>query len=170
MSAEKKKLQRKLAEDILKRARDGEDFAKLAKEFSEDPASKERGGDTGTFPRGLPQVPPEFEARAFSLEPNQVGDIVTTQAGYHIIKLLEKKPAKKLELAEVAARLKQDLKRDGMMKLVPGYLDGVMKEGNVEILDKDLGKFMEEQRAAEKEMLKKAGAKPAEETKTPVKN
>ena len=162
MSAEKKQLQRKLAEDILKRARAGEDFAKLAKDFSEDPASRDRGGDTGTFRRGLPQVPPEFEARAFALEPNQISDVVTTAVGYHIIKLLEKKPAKKMELAEVEARLKADLKRDGMMRLAPGYMEGAMKEAGIEILDKDLNKIIEDQRAAEKEALKKAAKAEAE--------
>lgn len=162
MSAERKQEKRKFAEEILKRARGGEDFAKLAKEHSDDPKSRDRGGDTGQFPRGLPQVPPEFEARAFSLEPNQIGDLVTTPMGYHIIKMLERKPAKKLELAEVATRLKADLKRDGMAKLVPGYLENAMKEGNVEILDKDLKKYIEDQRAAEKEALKRAEARAAE--------
>lgn len=164
MLGEKKQLQRKVAEDILKRARGGEDFAKLAKDFSEDTRSRERGGDTGFFRRGLPQVPPEFEARAFALEPDQISDIVTTALGYHIIKLLEKKPAKKLELAEVATRVKADLKREGMMKQVPGYLESVAKEANIEILDKDLNKIIEDQRAADKEALKRA-AKAAEDAK-----
>jgi parvulin-like peptidyl-prolyl isomerase len=164
ISEEKKKLQRKLAEDILKRVRAGEDFAKLAKDFSEDPMSRDRGGDTGAFRRGLPQVPAEFEARAFALEPNQISEVFTTALGYHIIKLLEKKPAKKIELAEIEARLKADLKRDGMIKLIPDYMEKVVKEAGVEILDKDLNKLIEDQRAAEKEALKKA-AKAAEDAK-----
>src|ERR1035437_4571431 len=74
-----KTAKRKELEGILKRARAGEDFAALAKEFSEDPASKEKGGES-KFARG--QMPPEllaFESAAFSLNTNQVSDIVTTK-------------------------------------------------------------------------------------------
>src|SRR5260370_23096101 len=92
LSDDQKKAKRKQIDDILKRARDGEDFAKLAKEYSEDPGSKDKGGEY-TFPRG--QMVPEFEAAAFSLKTNQVSDVVTTQFGYHIIKLSEKLPPKK---------------------------------------------------------------------------
>ena len=92
LSKEVKDAKHKQMEDILKRARAGEDFAKLAKEFSEDPGSKDNGGEY-KFPRG--QMVPEFEAAAFSLKTNQISDIVTTQYGYHIIKLGEKSRPRK---------------------------------------------------------------------------
>jgi parvulin-like peptidyl-prolyl isomerase len=77
------------AEDVLKRVKAGEDFAKLAKEFSTDPGSKEKGGDLGWFGHG--QMVPEFEKAAFAMQPGQVSDIVESQFGYHIIKVDEKK-------------------------------------------------------------------------------
>ncbi len=77
------------AEDVLKRARGGEDFSKLAKEFSTDPGSKDKGGDLGWFGPG--QMDPTFEKAAFALQPGQISDIVETQFGYHIIKVDEKK-------------------------------------------------------------------------------
>jgi len=83
------KQNRSKAEEVLKRARAGEDFAKLAKEFSTDPGSKEKGGDLGWFGHG--QMVPEFEQAAFALQPGQISDIVQTKFGYHIIKLEDRK-------------------------------------------------------------------------------
>ncbi len=135
LTDEQKKAKHKLAEDIRKRAVGGEDFAKLAKEYSDDPGSKDNGGEY-TFPRG--QMVPEFEAAAFSLGTNQVSDIVTTQFGYHIIKLSEKLPAKKAELAKVADDLKESLKNQELQKQLPDYLEKIQKEADIQILDEKL--------------------------------
>ena len=80
------KVARQKAEDILKRARSGEDFDKLAKENSDEPGAKQSGGDLGWFGRGRMVKP--FEDAAFALKDNEISDIVESQFGYHIIQVL----------------------------------------------------------------------------------
>jgi parvulin-like peptidyl-prolyl isomerase len=130
-----KAAKRKQMEGLLKRARAGEDFAALAKEFSEDPGSKDKGGEY-KFPKG--QMVPEFDAAAFSLNTNQVSDIVTTKFGFHIIKLSEKIPAQKVEYAKASSDIKDGLTQQALQKQFPEYLAKLKKEAGVEILDEKL--------------------------------
>ena len=80
------KVSRQKAEDLLKRARAGEDFDKLAKENSDEPGAKESGGDLGWFGRG--RMVKAFEDAAFALKDNEISDIVESQFGFHIIQRL----------------------------------------------------------------------------------
>lgn len=73
------------AMEILAKIRAGEDFAQLARRFSDDPGSKDRGGDLGWFRRG--QMVPEFEQAAYALPPGAVSGIVESAFGFHIIKV-----------------------------------------------------------------------------------
>lgn len=77
------------AKKILDRVKAGEDFNKLAKEYSIDPIAKENNGDLGYFRHG--DMVEEFETAAFALKPGQVSEVVKSQHGYHIIKVEDKK-------------------------------------------------------------------------------
>ncbi len=95
------------AEDVLKQARAGADFAELAKKFSEDEASQKNGGDLDYFGRG--RMVAEFDQVAFTLEPNKISDLVKTQYGYHIIKVVDKRAAITRPLADVRQQIQDQL-------------------------------------------------------------
>ncbi len=86
---EEKEYARKKLEGIRKRILDGESFESMARIYSEDPGSAMKGGELGEFSRGV--MYPEFEAAAFALQPNEVSNIIETEAGYHILKLIKRK-------------------------------------------------------------------------------
>jgi peptidyl-prolyl cis-trans isomerase SurA len=86
---EEKAYARHKLEGIRKRIIDGESFESMARIYSEDPGSSMKGGELGDFSRGV--MFPEFEAAAFVLQPGEVSDIVETEAGYHILKLIKRK-------------------------------------------------------------------------------
>ncbi len=95
------------AEEILKQAKAGADFAELAKKYSEDEASAKNGGDLDYFGRG--RMVPEFDQAAFSMEPGQISDLVKTQYGYHIIKVVDKKAASTRSLGDVRQQIVDQL-------------------------------------------------------------
>ncbi|HXT26192.1 MAG TPA: peptidylprolyl isomerase [Candidatus Eisenbacteria bacterium] len=98
---------KKKAEDTLKQVKKGAKFDELAKKYSEDPGSKEKGGDLGWLVQG--QTVPEFEKAAFSLPPGAVSDLVKTQYGFHIIKVLEKETAHTKPFDEVKDSIRAPL-------------------------------------------------------------
>ena len=105
---------RKQAEDLLTKIKGGADFAQLATKFSEDEASKEKGGDLDFFGRN--QMVKEFEDAAFSLEPGQVSGLVKSSFGYHIVKVAEKRPAATRPFEEVRPQIEDQLKWDRVQK------------------------------------------------------
>ena len=137
ISEPEKMQKRRLADSVLVRAKAGEDFSKLVGEFSDDEASKEKGG-IYSIARAAEDpnraVVPEFEAAAFSLGLNKISDIVATRYGYHIIKMLEKIPVRRNELAAVAARIKETLLQEEIQKALPDFIAKLKKENGVEIL------------------------------------
>jgi parvulin-like peptidyl-prolyl isomerase len=136
LTMERQQSKHKQAEDLLKRARAGEDFMGLVKQYSEDP-TKDSTNEI-ILSRGNPGIPPELEAAAFSLTNNQISDVITTTIGYSIIKLANKTPAKKVEYSTMADKIKDYLLQQKTEKLAPAYLDKLQKDADVQILDADL--------------------------------
>jgi len=143
-SEEDKKKARAKAEDLLKRVKAGEDFAKLATEFSDDPSGKAKGGDLGYFSRG--RMVKEFEDVAFALKPGEVSDIVTTKYGYHIIKVTDKKGEEILPLESIMKeRIRKKLLEDFRQAKIKEFIDKAIKDAGVEFYrDKLLPPGMEE--------------------------
>jgi peptidyl-prolyl cis-trans isomerase D len=137
---------RKQAEDVLEQARAGVDFAELAKKFSEDEGSKVKGGDLDYFGRG--RMVPEFETAAFALEPGQISDLVKSQYGFHIIKVLDKKPGVTRSFDEARPQIEEQLKRQRSDEQIatraseladrisePSDLDAVAKEAGLTVTE-----------------------------------
>jgi peptidyl-prolyl cis-trans isomerase D len=131
---------KKKAEDVLKQVKKGGKFEDLAKKYSEDPGSKAKGGDLGWITQG--QTVPEFEKTAFSLSPGQVSDLVKTQYGFHIIKVLEKEAAHTKPFDEVKDSLRAPLLNNQAEKLASDTADklsAAIRQSNKISLD-DLAK------------------------------
>ena len=122
---------RKKADALLGRARAKEDFAALARESSEDPGSAKSGGELGAFGRG--QMVPPFEQAAFGLKPGEVSGVVETPFGFHIIKVSERIPARKLAFAEVKERLKQDLVQQKRQQAQQSFVNSLRAKAKIEI-------------------------------------
>ncbi len=130
-SEKEKKAAKKKAESILKKIKSGEDFAKLAAEVSDDPGSKQKGGELGFFPRGRMVKP--FEDAAFALKPGKVSGLVKTQYGYHIIEVEEKKAAGIQSFEDVQESIRQKLSQDQTKAKVVEFIEKAMKDAKVEI-------------------------------------
>lgn len=133
LPTDQQQAKRKKMDDLLKRARSGENFTNLAAQYSEDPASKDNNGELPPVSRE--QLSPELAAAAFSLTNNQTSDVLEMSYGYYIIKVLDKIPAKKLDYATVTDDLKEALKRQKITRLAPAYLEKLKQSSSVEILD-----------------------------------
>jgi peptidyl-prolyl cis-trans isomerase SurA len=116
---------------ILAALKSGEDFAKVAEKYSDDPGSKSAGGDLGYFERRM--MVPEFDSVAFKLDVGQVSDVVKTQFGYHIIKLTDKMAYPTFD--EDRENLKSILKRTIYNDLYNNYTDSLAKQYNYKIDD-----------------------------------
>ena len=118
-------------DDILKRAKAGEDFAALAKQNSQD-GSAAQGGDLGYFPKE--KMVPAFSDVAFALKTGEVSDVVTTQFGVHIIKVTDRKPAGTVPLEEVSPRVKEYLTEQKKQQQAQAFIEQVRQKARIEVL------------------------------------
>jgi len=131
---------RKRAEEILQKVRSGADFAKLAKEFSDDPGSKQNGGSLGDIPRWQIAMlfVPEFAKAVEALQPGQVSDLVKTEYGFHIIRLDGVKPNVPADFeknkAEYAKQYVETLRNAKWQQ----YLAQLRRTARIEILDPEI--------------------------------
>lgn len=107
------------AEDVLKQLKAGAKFSELAKKYSDDPGSKEQGGELGFIQHGA--TVPEFDKTAFSLKPGQVSGIIRTQFGFHILQVEEKQPAHEKPVDEVHNLIQADLTQQLQAKAAQDY-------------------------------------------------
>ncbi len=124
-----KEERRRNALSLLERARKGEDFAGLVRQYSEDPVTRAKGGEVSLY-RGKTVV--EFDAAALALKPGQISDLVTTQFGYHIIKSIERKLADRIPLSEVSKSIQETLELQEVGRRLPDWTLAVRKELGIE--------------------------------------
>jgi peptidyl-prolyl cis-trans isomerase D len=127
---------KKQAEDVLAQAKKGANFEDLAKKYSEDPGSKVKGGDLGWIVQG--QTVPEFEQAAFSLPKGQISDLIKTQYGFHIIKILDKETAHTKPFEEVKDSIRTPLllqKVDQQASAIADKMSSEIRQSNKVTLD-----------------------------------
>lgn len=130
-SDEEKAEIRKKAEEVLAMAKSGQDFGTLAKEYSEDPGSKDNGGLYQDFARGTMVKP--FEDAAFNLPIGSISDLVETQYGYHIIKVVDRKKETR-PLDEVRDELKAQIEQEKRQTVYEDHMAALKSAANVEIM------------------------------------
>ena len=124
--------QKQKAEDVEKQLEDGADFAKLAKENSQDPGSAEKGGDLGCLGKG--ETVPEFEKATFEAEQGEIVGPVKTDFGYHIIEVTDAKPEQTRPLSEVESQIRSQLSTEEQSEAFSKWLEEQKKQRDVEYL------------------------------------
>jgi len=119
------------AQRVLKEARGGADFGELAKKHSAD-SSSQQGGDLNFFTKG--QMVPAFDQVAFALKPGQISDIVTTQFGYHIIKVTERRAASTVPFEQVSDRIKEYLTEQQKQQKAQAFIQSLKQKAKIEVL------------------------------------
>lgn len=126
------------ADVLLKRLKGGENFAKLAVNHSLSP-DRAKGGDSGYFERGT--YPREFDEVCFKLAKGEISNVVKSDYGYHIFKLLDKRPAHVMTLLEATPIIQQRLYEEKMLKIFPKWMEDARKGVSITVHENILESF-----------------------------
>jgi foldase protein PrsA len=121
------------AQKVEAELKSGKDFAALAKQYSIDPGSKDKGGDLGTFRRG--QMVPAFDKAAFSLPIGQISQPVKSPFGYHIIQVESRTPGQKATLESATPQITDTLRQQQEAPLIQPFLQGLQQKANIVVND-----------------------------------
>jgi len=118
-------------QNVLRQARAGKDFGDLARKYSAD-SSAQRGGDLGFFTKD--RMVPEFSNVAFALKPGQISDIVQTSFGYHVIKVVERRPTINLPLEQVTGQVREFLTQQRKREKAEAFVKVLRSKSRIEVL------------------------------------
>ncbi|MBV9719526.1 MAG: peptidylprolyl isomerase [Candidatus Eremiobacteraeota bacterium] len=111
----------------------GQNFSDLAKKYSTDPGTKDKGGDLGTFRRG--QMVPAFDKYAFSAPIGQISPPTKSPFGYHIIQVESRTPGQKATLASVTPQIVDTLRQQQEAPLIQPFLQGLQQKADIKVTD-----------------------------------
>lgn len=123
------------AETILHLLENGENFASVAKKYSESP-DRENGGDLGYIARG--EYPAIFTAACFTLATGQTSDVVASEYGFHVFRVVDKRPGRQLSLAEAAPDIERRLKEEKARPVLRGWLEELYRNQKITVDEKAL--------------------------------
>lgn len=133
---------RRQAQELSRKAQAAPgEFAALASQYSQDPDSARRGGDSGLQP--LQQLVPEVRGVVARLKPGAVSEAVQSPAGFHVLKLTAQQPARTATLDELRERLTQALRAQRQEQIAKAYLEGMLNTATLSIDGAELNKMLE---------------------------
>jgi parvulin-like peptidyl-prolyl isomerase len=122
---------RKKSQKVLERVKEGADFAKMAMEYSEDTSSRKEGGDLGYFKKG--ELLPALEREGMKLQVGEVSDLIRTQIGFHILKLLDRNGGEPPPFEEIKEKVQADYYIKEMEKAYQQFLSKLKEKSVIEI-------------------------------------
>lgn len=125
------KRRRQVAEELRKKAIKGSDFSALARQWSEDPGTRERGGDLGSFPRNSHSA--AFDEVAFTLKPGRISPVVQTEYGFHVIKVSTRQGARTQTLNEATPEIRKRLFAEKEANRLSEWLKEARRKASIRI-------------------------------------
>lgn len=129
-TGEQRRQRRQRAEEVLRKAGEGQDFSQLAWDYSDDPY-RVKGGDLGLIHRG--RLDPDLEEAVFSLEAGQVSGIIETIYGYHIVRVEEVRKPEQLSFKDVSQKIRRQMRQKKLKELKSALITGFRENARIEV-------------------------------------